>query len=44
VFETHGKRNMQPEQIAWLKDNYSHVELLLEGYEKGKRKLFYCSK
>ena len=44
VFETHGKGKMQPDQIAWLKDHYSSVEVLLEGYEKGKRKLFLCKK
>ena len=44
VFETHGKGSMQPDQIAWLKDHYSSVELLLQGYEKGKRKLFLCKK
>jgi SAM-dependent methyltransferase len=44
VFESHGKGNMQPDQVQWLNDNYSSVELLLEGYEKGKRKLFLCKK
>lgn len=44
VYETHGKGTMQPDQLMWLKENYSSVELLLEGYEKGKRKLYYCKK
>lgn len=44
VFETHGKGNMQPDQVKWLKEKYTSVELLLEGYEAGKRKLYICKK
>lgn len=44
IFETHGKGNMQPEQVNWLKENYNTVELLLENYEEGKRKLYLCKK
>lgn len=44
VFETHGKKNMQPEQVEWLEKHYTLVELLLEGYEQGKRKLYLCKK
>lgn len=44
IFETHGNGKMQPKQVEWLKSHYANVELLLEGYEEGKRKLYLCKK
>jgi len=43
VFEAHGKKQMIPNQIEWLNSHFKKVDLLKEGYEDGKRKLFLCT-
>lgn len=43
VFEAHGKGSMVPDQIAWLNNHFKNVQLILDGYEAGKRKLYLCT-
>lgn len=42
IFEAHGKKNMMPDQLQWLNKHFKIVDLLLEGYEDTKRKLYIC--
>jgi SAM-dependent methyltransferase len=42
IFESHGKQEMKDDQIIWLSSRFKSVELILENYEDGKRKLFLC--
>jgi 2-polyprenyl-3-methyl-5-hydroxy-6-metoxy-1,4-benzoquinol methylase len=42
VFEAHGKGSMVPDQVAWLTNHFKSVEVILDGYEAGKRRLYLC--